>query len=145
MLRRFLHSLVNTALCEQHTPLLVTFHAERRGTAVEWRLWEEAEADAAAKGWYKHTTQVYPPQRWEVLAGLIGPGEQAPLAMVSAVYQHIGQRSYVAELGQGVPYRYQPFAPGLREALLANGWQELPDDARRSKESQPGLASDFFS
>ena len=135
MLNRFIRSLVGSALAEQHTPLLVTFYPGRRGAAVEWRLWEAAgtEPDAGpAAGWYKHTNEVYPPSRWDVLAGLIGQGEQTPVAVVSVVYRHLGERSYVAEIGQHIasPYRYKPFDSEIREALLASGWSALPAGAR---------------
>lgn len=135
MIRRFLRSLVNTALAEQSVPVLIA-----QGVAVatvEWRLWEVPAPGPElepGEGWCKVTREPYAPGRWEMVAGLIGQGEQTPVCKVTGVYRHHGERSYVVELRLG-DYNHNvddtDFPAALGAALLATGWSALPADARR--------------
>ena len=136
MIRRFIRYLVRTALAEQHAPVLTSLHPD--GVAVEWRLWEASAPGPEMEpgpGWYKVTREPYAPTRWESFVGLIGTGEQTPVAKAVGVYRHQGARSYVVELRLGDFNYYDKadtdFPAELRSALLATGWDALPADARR--------------
>lgn len=108
---------------------------------VEWRLWEEIpdEAEAGpAVGWYKRTRQPSSPHTGQEFAGLVGRGEEVPVARVVFTYQHYGsEKAYVAELGASDgTYNYRAFPGTVRPALLKAGWKKLPANARRVKASE---------
>lgn len=135
MIRRFIRFLVRTALAEPQVPVLVT--TGLHGATVEWRFWPAGDPGA---GWYKVTQEPYDPNRWSVIAGLIGAGEHAPIMGVAAVYRRCGERYYVVELSSTQPLGHEYFPPDLREALVATGWQALPADA---KSTHARLAASF--
>lgn len=136
MLRRFIRYIVRTVSAEQVEPVLSTWAPYR----VEWRIWVRHPAaegldwpgpdQGTSVGWGKVTMEPILIHATELLGGLIGTDLQAPLVKVISWARYSGERRGVALVKWVEAEGFLPETPAQQQqaALIAAGWERLPDD-----------------